>query len=389
MVQAWNSLLGTPVLGGLLLTMLGGNSRIGYKIGGATEAPPLSDYWHPLQPGQGCKNGEPYKKESEADFPWVEHGVRGTPENTPFTDFSNAIFANERGNDADLCMNAGARGMRMRFKTGNSNQANAQTLFEIRREPPFTLCGAIWFITVGVFCWALGKICPCCGCGAEPVEAKDSFEVYGSDRKTRLGFVQQTKQLKTCELLFRNRFKKAALPVYDICDTEGTVVYTAMIPIKEYKFLGMCQAWSDEKHMVFIKGKRDMEDIYSGSNEPNLGWMVRLDPYHAKTIDHCLARCSGCMSCLSNITCGMIGIFMQAAKIFDKFIVFMRTCPIDNLTQVPNPGSAHLRKSNDLPCTHALRASRMKFPEGVSDQDRILLIALMIQADAECRLLTL
>ena len=60
----------------------------------------------------------------------------------------------------------------------------------------------------------------------------------------------------------------------------------------------------------------------------------------------------------------------------EAFIELLRTCPIDDISQVPHPGTADLRCTT--PCSHGMEAQRIKCPAGANDDDKKLLIGAAV-----------
>lgn len=387
MISVWVYINNFPYIGTVIKTVLGANVRCNYKIAGAKEHPHLREYWNPKKPGGCCglykaKLLDPPNSEDQiSPFPQTFHKMRGTPEFDPFTDFSNAIFANDRGGVIDNLVNGRARGFRLRFKSGNRTQPGAETMFEIRRSTNYckTLCEAM---------------------GLKRFAPKDKgFEVFGPGGKKAgpIGKVRHSTQASFWEKLCRNRFNKYPKPVYDVLDSRGEIAYTVVVPLdKGRPFLGLfCLplSYADHDYLAVVPGKRT-SDRYGGADKPCAGWVVPLRPRYAQTIDRCLRGIHNACSLMNRITCGGATVLLELFTILDKFCVFFKTLPVDNVTQVPHPGRAHLRCT--FPCTHATTACRISMPAKATDpeggdntNERALVIAAMILMDMEGILETL
>ena len=60
-----------------------------------------------------------------------------------------------------------------------------------------------------------------------------------ADNKTVLGSVRASEQMSCWETFCETRFNKRAKPMYDILDTDGTIIYTVYVPIRRYKAFSM------------------------------------------------------------------------------------------------------------------------------------------------------
>jgi len=279
--------------------------------------------------------------------------MRGTPVNDPFTDFENPIFANDRGGVIDLLANGRQRGFNLKFKSGNHEQPGAEVLFQMSRATNFCK----------VFCEAIG---------CSRFAPKDQgLSVFGADKKAgKIGSVRHSKQASFCEKLFRNRFNKRAKPLYDVLDAEGSIAYTIMVPLdKGAPFLGLSclpMSYGDEDFLAVVVGPRT-EERFGGAEREGTGWAVALQPRYAKTIDNCLNKLRRTLGLCNKLTCGALSTCMEAMTIIDKFCVFFKTLPVDNVTQVPHPGRGRLRCT--FPCTRALTATRVCMPKAAGDTE--------------------
>lgn len=171
MVDAYHELLELPLAGALLKFCFGASARHAYKIAGAYKHPELELYWKakPSLCQRVCQNIKNPDPPYNTPFPAVEYNSRGTPEHLPFTDFDNAISANERGALWDSICNGGARGFKARFKTGTRHQKGT-TLFDVRREPAsslFSVC-CLGMMSVACYFTCAHKCCQtCCKCQAK------------------------------------------------------------------------------------------------------------------------------------------------------------------------------------------------------------------------------
>lgn len=73
------------------------------------------------------------------------------------------------------------------------------------------------------------------------------------------------------------------------------------------------------------------------------------------------------------LTLGAFWLMQQLLKTLEACMALLRTCPINDLTQVPHPGKADLRFTT--PCSHGLTAQRIRFPAGATEDDKKLLLA--------------
>lgn len=393
-VEAYNYAMSLPLISAVLIFILGGSNRHAYKIAAAQNHPPLRDYWNP-QIEKRCQKPIPVPAPNGDDvkpFPYTKSGVRGTPQHTPFTDFENAIFANERGSLFDQVINGGSRGFHLRFKTGNKTNAGARDLFHIERiSPSIVFCMTECFKLI--FCF----LCSFCGCSGSKGEAtaSDSVKVESDDRSKVLGYVRKTKQLvKGCYGdAYANRFNKRAKPIYDIIDADENILYTVYVPIRGYVFgksiPGLScflktvfgaeyTAYADMDYLAIVKGarpteKEDKEYRHCNTFKADVGWNIMLTPKNEKFIDTCLGSTKSCLKWL----CIPDAIF----DVISAMASLIRTIPIDNWTQVPHPGKNFLRGA--LPCTHGMSASRTFFPPGIPMEHRALITAFTIKADIE------
>ena len=115
------------------------------------------------------------------------------------------------------------------------------------------------------------------------------------------------------------------------------ILYTILIPIKSYtSYLFCCRtAYADEDFLAIVPGERT-DDRYGGAgpDDTDYGWMVALTPKYAKTIDNCIGAVDFLCKLLSKFTLGLVEVFGELFKIFDKFCVLLKTCPITHVTQV-------------------------------------------------------
>ncbi|EGD75486.1 hypothetical protein PTSG_06560 [Salpingoeca rosetta] len=377
LVLLWHSIVEMDIVGPLLKAALGASSRISYKVTGAYEAmhPPLDTFWKKGKDTSLCSLcgfNPPCKSlrwpadeaPEQFPFPWRVGGLRGTPEHRPFTDFENAIMANERGWWLGLVMHGNKRGFRLRFKTGK--QANGGTsLFWVRRQGRSPLA-----------------LCPVIGClfndnGA----ASRGLKVCAEDGKTIIGRVLPSKQGSACGSLFANRFTRRAQPLYDVVDANDAVLFTVHIPVEEYKFLGCIKAYAQMKHLAIVRGPLPPGDRFGGATDPDSGWIIPLEPKYAACIESCLSACDGVRRVFQCITFGVFELIERVFRLFEAFIGLIRTCPIDDWTQVPHPGRSELRMTT--PCSHAMTASRTRFPKNITEEEHMLLIAAGIAVDME------
>ena len=374
-------LIDSPPLGPLLQVALGAVARHSYKLAALDQHPALRDYWDPkpscLQRTLCCVKSLDAPLPQDQVFPFVEHGLRGTPEHVPITSFENALVANERGDPLDLLFRGEARSFRATFKTGNRRKDGGKSIFTVVRKAVNSLCSLICYCIAGMCIKTCAPCCSCC-CSNNEAEAAESTQIYGADGVTYVGQVRQSKQTTFWERLFRTRFNKSAKPVYDILDATGNIIYTIVVPIRRYRFLYcLCDAYADDDCLAIVPGPRQ-EGRYLGAEMENygaVGWIVQLTPYWKRFVDRFLAGL-GQMAFM----CGLL-------KVAEKAITLCQTCPVDNCTQVPNPGRHNLRCST--PCSHTLAAYRVCLPAGATEDHYRLISAAVVQIDMENKFLAL
>lgn len=382
-VDLFNAQMESPCVGALLKFVLGGTSRHSYKAAGAKVAdhPPLETYFSNLG-----------KEEPPADasiFPQRINGQRGTPEFYPITDFDHALTGNERGPYWDLILNGGARGFNVRFKTGMKSRGG-ESIFSVARKYKGTCFGTVCrgFSDYLVHtCKTNTKVCcPCC-CGTKKPSSMNEVQVQDA-HGSMVGHVRRSIQgPSTC---CATRFSKIAKPAYDVLDDNNNILYTLLVPITKYQFCGCCcDAYADQDFVSIVPGPYNDETIYAGVEHPEkTGWILAMQPRFARMIDNCLARLGTCFKVCFVLTCGLIKPLSQLLKIINAGVTLLRSCPIDNVTQVPHPGTDNMRCA--LPCSHGMAAQRLRFPEEcASESDRMLLIAAALQMDMDNFHLTL
>lgn len=119
-----------------------------------------------------------------------------------------------------------------------------------------------------------------------------------------------------------------------------------------------------------VPGPRRVDaTIDSGATGDDAGWVIHMRPK--------------CAKCLDLVTQAVISIpgTDKFLKVIQSFLICCQMCPLDNITQVPNPGRKGLR--NTTPLSHVLNAFRAKVPPGASENDKKLLIASMIALEFE------
>jgi hypothetical protein len=272
----FNAFLEAPLIGPLLKFAMCGSTRHSYKVATAIEED------HPTLKEQRptLKEGDLWAAPTNHFFPQRFKGHRGTPENLPITDFENAMPGNERGALWDLLFHGSERGFRLRFKTGIS-KTGGQTVFTVKRTPPQAFCKALCEQLYGLVTRPIKPFtvcCPCC-CGTKELESSDEVEVFDSSGNI-VGRVRKSTQIGKWEALFRNRFNKKAYPIYDVLGPDGEIIYTLLVPIRQYTFLGCCcTAYEDLDFISIVPGTRDTTGRFGGADAPEmLGWMLRLDP---------------------------------------------------------------------------------------------------------------
>lgn len=383
MLALWKELQEFPFIGDILNLILGRSSRPSFKFCGARkdDHPGLEDFWKPTPKACPC-----FGKPEMAEDIGPQHvgKMRATPEFKPFTDFDNFIVANERTdrimpggegkpNDCwalvDQALFFSSRGWRLRFKT----EKGGETLFNItRRGPPLTFYAC--FLVTSVCSLMSGRgDSDAMTCGSP----EDGCTVRDADNKTILGYIRPIKH-GFCSVhgFFRNRFWKQPKPYYAVMDAQSNTLYEIILPIKKSIFLG-CAMWFDEDYFSIVSVARK-DEWCTLENEYQIpeaeGWIIAMRPLFQDKIDKCLSRCAQLKKCCGP-TCEII------VNLFTSFIQLLRTCPIDNVTQVPNPGTKDLRAAT--PCTHTLSAIRAKLPEGCPEADRILIKGALIWVETE------
>jgi len=110
-----------------------------------------------------------------------------------------------------------------------------------------------------------------------------------------------------------------------------------------------------------------------GAEHPGVGWFIELRPKNEHFIDDCYESARKCFKIMAFLTLGATFLLQQLLKILEACLALLRTCPIDDLTQVPHPGKADLRMTT--PCSHGLTAQRIRFPDGITEDDKKLIMA--------------
>lgn len=349
-VQVYDYLMKLPLVSAVLVFILGGSNRHAYKVSAAAKHPKLRDYWNPMH-GNLCQKAALVPSPTGDDmtpFPYTKVGVRGTPEHHPFSDFDNAIFANERGSLFDQIINGGSRGFRLRFKTGNKMNTGARDLFHIVRATP-----SIIYFVVDLLKLVLCFVCTLCSGSKGKTPAADGVQVESADRSKILGYVRKTTQLTRSDS-FANRFNKRSKPVYDILDANENILYTVYIPIRPYRFgksipglmsfldqLGTscccCSslvgllAYADMDYFAIVKGERPKDKMdndfkFCKTFNRDVGWNVRLTPKNEQFIDTCLGRAK----CVLKLCCVPDSFF----NVLNAMATLFRTFPVDHWTQV-------------------------------------------------------
>ena len=374
-----------PLLGPIFKFILGGSTRHSYKVSTAIEEqhPTLND----MRPKM--KEAQRWAAPAAHHFPQRYKGQRGTPEHHPITDFEHALPGNERGSLWDLLFHGRNRGFRVRFKTGVS-QTGGQTVFTVRREVPRNFVQACCDQLVGLFREMMNAVCYLCRLcsNQKEVGASDQVEVLDANGQV-LGRVRSSLQLGRCESFLRTRFNKKALPLYDILDAQGEILYTLTVPIRQYKFMGFCcAAFEDYDFISILPGPRK-EGRFGGLEEPEkFGWILPLETRVMGFMRRCIGSMESCLKVLNVCTFGKAEECATICNVCLACVNCCRTCPMDNITQVPHPGLDHLRCT--FPCSHGMSATRMRLPPGgVSPRDRMLLTAAVLQIDMEGSFLTL
>lgn len=350
-----------------------------------------------------CCAGKKIEEAPTGRYPFPDKvGVaRGTPMHNGITNFDDVVFGNERGTVCDIALNGANRGFSMRVKTGNKSQPDGrnggQDLFVVARESFLNLAKNC-FRCVGMCGIMAAKV----GCGITDYSAKDcpgglcdeepsANDMVVTDPVTGnvIGKVRGSDQKPVgCARYFRNRCSARDFPIYDILDEKENTRFTLMTPVKFTK--SFCTSYYDEDFFVIVPGKLKDAPLTEQptpwfDNYSNAGWIVSLSPKHETTCQSCVGATKGRFAKCCVCTCGMSLMwkyFVQAAEIC---FPFCKTCPCDNITQVPHPkGKKDMRCT--FPTTHCLSATRTRYPQSgngfeITDQDRYLLAALNIRMD--------
>jgi len=262
-------------------------------------------------------------KEAPEAFPFPQRAgrLRGTPEHHPITDFENTIYADERGKFIDLMVAGDARGYGLVFKTGKQ-QFGGEAMFQVRRSTT-NLCLGLCKLVVA--CLTMGKACS--------FKNGKAVEVLDADGETLLGSIVKSSQNSKCSFLTRNRFNAKAKAAYDILDADGDIRYSVVVPVFRGKFLHCITAFYDYPHLVIVPGPLT-DERNRGAEEEGSGWVVELRPKNEHFIDKCYKSASRFFKVLACLTAGLSLLLKQLLRILETFIALLRTCPINDLTQV-------------------------------------------------------
>lgn len=265
-------------------------------------------------------------KEAPEAFPFPQRAgsLRGTPEHHPITDFDNTIYANECGKFLDLMMAGEARGYTMEFTTGKQ-QFGGEAVFHIRRSA-INFCLGV--CKMAVACCTLGRV--------GDLNNGNKVEVLAADGKTLLGSVVKSRQYSMCCALMRNRFNAKAKAAYDILDAQGEIRYSVVVPVFQGKFLHCITAFYELDYLVIVPGPLT-DQRNRGAEEEGSGWVVELRPKYEHFIDKCYSSAARLFKILAFLTAGLTLLLKLVLKILEAFLALLRTCPINDLTQVMNP----------------------------------------------------
>lgn len=410
-VALLKEIMETPFIGDILMAIMGKASRNSYKMAGATADmhPPIADFWDaPKGDGFcgtlcdfcvkccscqccGCRCCQTEDVEAPTEpSPLMFGERRGTPEFTPFCNFSKTIMANERtdrktsnGEPDEKCglieqiFFFASRGFRLRFKT----EKGGADCFNIHRQGPSNL-----WIAFGLFLKLYAYICG----KKESKMANDEkpclrgpqtgCDILGDDDSTLIGSIEETENSFCGPHGFcRNRFNKQPKPIYDVLDAEGEIRFQIMIPVYKDSWLMCFEAWWDEEYLAIVRPEEaealNKEDEWAMPK--TTGWVVQMRPKFYDTIQQAMKDMKACKKCIGRLTCGMIsGLLDFTMKIILAFVACLRTLPIDDCTQVPNPGTKDLRAAS--PCSHTISAMRARMPDNCTETERLLLKGALV-----------
>lgn len=241
------------------------------------------------------------------------------------------MCANERGNFLDLLLTGEARGYRMKFKTGKQ-QFGGESIFHVQRNA-INICFGI--CQMAVSCLTLG--------GAGELNNGNEVQVLAADGTTPLGSIIKSKQCSHCCSFARNRFNAKAKPAYDILDAQGEIRFSIVVPVFQDKFLHCITAYYELEHLAIVPGPLT-EERNRGAEQEGVGWVLELRPKNEHLIDDCYAAAEKLFKVLAFLTLGLTLLLKQILKVIEAFLALLRTCPINDLTQVRRPVVACCRR---------------------------------------------